>query len=454
MKSKIHLLRLAIVCFLLYTTTLYAQWNYVGPPGISKDWVTKDQIAIDQNGFPVVAYEERSSNGPNILQCKKHNGSSWESVDSVSLHSFPVAQFEGFMIGKNNEYFIFFIDTGGYKPSCIRYDGKSWKYAGSKNILDHNATISFALDSNDVPYVAAMGGQGFKLLKENGATWELLPTTGMTPSPVGMSLAFDKSNTLHLSCGDFDPTFKGIVSCMKLNNATWQKVGSTIYTQYLSTNTRLHFTAQGALYVALDDQLIFVKKFNASTNSWDAVGNSGLDNGHRMSTEGFVSDSAGNLYISTSSIAGDHARCIQFDGKGWNQLGVSGISDTTAGNTPIAIDNRHHALYVSYNDFELEKLVVKRLDLLISGLRPCASSHLFSVYPNPATSTLTLTYDAAEPGIGNYKLRNITGAVMVAGTFAEHQSENTINVEHLSPGCYLVEITTASSRYTYKVMKQ
>jgi hypothetical protein len=73
MKKAIFILVLIIS---LYPLTIKAQWNFVGPAGISEDWTTYNNIDIDvTTGFPVIVYNEN-----NKAVCLKYDGIKWDSV--------------------------------------------------------------------------------------------------------------------------------------------------------------------------------------------------------------------------------------------------------------------------------------------------------------------------------------------------------------------------------------
>lgn len=85
-------------------------------------------------------------------------------------------------------------------------------------------------------------------------------------------------------------------------------------------------------------------------------------------------------------------------------------------------------------------------DLYHQGNKPL----LYSIYPNPATTQLTIEFGAAE---GTARIMSINGQEMMAA-FNLTEGANQIDIHNLPIGMYVVEIQTADGLMTQKFMKQ
>jgi len=206
----------------------------------------------------------------------------------------------------------------------------------------------------------------------------------------------------------------------------------------------------GAIFCAYDDGFTTVKKLNSQTQNWDLIGSAGLG-GSFIGLEDFLMDSNGGLYISTSQIAGDHARCLKFDGNAWGQLGGVGINDTTAGYPNIALAS-DGTIFATYNDFEISKAVVKQfLGAVKVDERTLVAD--FELFPNPGTSRLHFnnTYSSGRTFV---RILDLSGDVRWAGNLTQEEAVSGIGVADLQAGIYFVELTSANGRFCRKWIKQ
>jgi endonuclease/exonuclease/phosphatase family metal-dependent hydrolase len=74
-------------------------------------------------------------------------------------------------------------------------------------------------------------------------------------------------------------------------------------------------------------------------------------------------------------------------------------------------------------------------------------------FPNPVSSTLTyrLPADVSKHSI---QVRDYSGKVVVNNTIAESETDNSIDLSHLSNGIYLIQISDKGFNRTFKIQKQ
>lgn len=79
------------------------------------------------------------------------------------------------------------------------------------------------------------------------------------------------------------------------------------------------------------------------------------------------------------------------------------------------------------------------------------SSHLFSIYPNPASSSYTLDLPEHILQQGLLQIQDLNGRKVLQKSL---HGKATWPVDHLQPGLYVVTVTTESQRYQAKLMVQ
>ncbi|MDQ3073759.1 MAG: T9SS type A sorting domain-containing protein [Bacteroidota bacterium] len=76
-----------------------------------------------------------------------------------------------------------------------------------------------------------------------------------------------------------------------------------------------------------------------------------------------------------------------------------------------------------------------------------ASITYFSVYPNPANSTVTVSYNLSAPGIdGVFIIRDVNGSEVKREPAKANGSEKTINTASLANGMYFISLEQGNKR--------
>ena len=366
-----------IVC-----TNVIAQWNFVGQAGISDNWTVDNNIAIDASGSPVIVYYDNLNHK---AACLKFDGTNWMQAGSTSFMNFPIESVLDFKIDRKNNYYILFrnsTSTDYFKTSCLRFDGSTWKYVGSRLVsTEMLQSHSLAIDTAGVVYIAFYGQSGFKVVKDKNGTWEPVSTKGIESAIDYLNLEFDENNIAYIG---YSSTFLNKVNCAKFIDGSWLPVGNgnipagLNFVQY----TKLLITKNHDIYLGFDFEGINCYKLDVPSNTWKRVGVEGLDGGHTGISD-LKSDQNSKIYITTSHIAGDKARCLSFNGTKWEELGTLGISESYAGTVKMAFNN-YSKLFVTYNDWNLSKAVVKSY-ILPTGMFEVNNDNHISIFPNPAS---------------------------------------------------------------------
>jgi hypothetical protein len=415
---------------------MFAQWNYLGSSAISDSWSTYNQIDCKINGTPVIAYTSQ-----NTGHCKIWEGTTWMSLGST-LNEWNVGNLYDLQIDESDRVVLSFEDGLTGTPNLIRYDGIGWEQICTN--IPHDEFVSelvMAIDSNQLVWCALITPGGFKLLKETNGDWELQNTSGL-PGNFGLiDLVFDNDGYLLMAFTDVNE-LKGNV--MRLNNGNWTFVGGQNYTTGFAQNNRIAVSADGTLYHGYDLNVIHLNMFDSSSGEWEQTVPPGFVS-NMTGIWDLKSDNQNNVFLSTSQIAGDRARCYRINGSFWEQLGVNGISESVAGYPEIGIGNGQ--LYAVYNDFDLSAASVKKYD----GLLGTAVNEAFvQVFPNPITDRISLHIKGINEGEIIVKIYSIQGELLLESGY----SNNTGGIPiHLVAGSYIAVIQTDQGFSAHSLVK-
>lgn len=101
-------------------------------------------------------------------------------------------------------------------------------------------------------------------------------------------------------------------------------------------------------------------------------------------------------------------------------------------------------------------------DILVTGTNPTGMDEYynqvsFGVYPNPAQDEVNLNINMTEPSDVNVSILDLTGKEVIAApqqNLAEGMQRVAVNTSTLTPGMYLVKVTTATGTSTKRIIIQ
>src|SRR6185437_6806756 len=143
-----------IVLFtLLFNLQLFAQqWVNVGNADFSNPQAHFPSMAFNPvTGNPYVAYvDNHNLYYPTVMM---YNGTSWSSVggSTVSNHS---SSYTSLAIGSLGTTYVAYLDNVSGYVVVMELNGTSWSQLLGPVSTGAVTQISFALDGNDIPYVA------------------------------------------------------------------------------------------------------------------------------------------------------------------------------------------------------------------------------------------------------------------------------------------------------------
>ncbi len=94
------------------------------------------------------------------------------------------------------------------------------------------------------------------------------------------------------------------------------------------------------------------------------------------------------------------------------------------------------------------------VSITLDNAVPENSNDRFTVFPNPATSTVFLSLGQNLAGAANVRIVSVTGALVRTGTvnFASGEDKVPFSVEQLKPGSYFLIVDIGSNRFTKKII--
>jgi hypothetical protein len=371
---------LNIFFLVLLVNSLHSQWISIGS-SLSTEFSINADIAIDTGGNPVVIYTESAAN---TAYCKKFNGSSWVELVGLS-QGYSVEQL--LISPINNNYYVSLRD-GSNKPACMVYNGSSWSFAGANPLSYQSAfDMQIIFDRNgELHFFYSTYGGDLVLKKLNGNNWDSL-NLGSFPSPTAFpSLAFDTMNRPVLF---YTNTNNLKANCKRFDGSQWQQVGTADFSTGFAQYNHIVINDNNEIFVAFSDGF-YVKSFKLTGTAWTQLGTEGL--GLNITyIDDFSFDSNGKIYLSSSNLASEPARCLSYNGSEWIVVAGMPFSDSTATYPNFAFDDSNN-IYAIYNDYVNGAVYVKKNAYNIA-VRPTEAEQIH-VFPNPSSDILNFVLDS------------------------------------------------------------
>lgn len=358
----------AVLLFILHTSELaQAEWRQVGLAGFTSGEARGGTIALDRDDIPYVAYSDAVNEYK--LSVMKFDSKNWVQVGNP-----------GFTEGGNFISFAFDSNDIPYAAaeigaSVMKFDGSNWVQIGalgSESVKECAQGINLTLDSANVSYVAynnlltcrMMGVPVPDVVKFDGTNWVQIPApTGTTTKPQGSlpkyanypAIAFDSNDVLYVVYSEAGEEGSK-ASVMKFNGSSWVQVGKARFSSANVEMPKLIFDHDNVPYVAYVSDWNYGKVGMKKFNGTDWV---------QVGAEGFASvygvvniavDSIGTPYV--AFVDYDlKANVMKFEGINWVQVGKAGFTPGyNINEISLAIDS-NNIPYASYSDSTKENRV-------------------------------------------------------------------------------------------------
>jgi hypothetical protein len=306
-----------------------SSWQQLGGLDTPKErFLEFSVIAVDQQGYPVVAYAENEGFG-SYLKIKRWNGSSWQQLgEEIYLSKYGTTL--SIAINSQNHPIVAVGNADHGYASIFEWDGASLiEVATSGEYAFCNGCyvgVSLALDANDVPILAITaqidGSRGPRRTYVKYASNGMLVDLGLNPLNVGTG----NSGGVSLTGGILptvawteartnDPNIHNLF-IKQWNGSSWVALGATgsngfgnfdirdVRNPSLATNARgdLAIVYQTINEVTGNSDIYHVRRWNGS--SWDWIGEAG----NRLD----VNDPAGNAVTPSLALSANGNPTIAF----------------------------------------------------------------------------------------------------------------------------------------------
>ena len=354
-------------------------WEIIGDD-LSVDRPAGLEVTVAPDGTPYLAIKQRAATGAAseaLIQRYNSNQGDWEKVGNLPGQPSLV----GLQVGSDGIPRVARIKSTATRPlEVFQFDsnGNNWTSLGEANDETETTMVItrfFALDSNDVPYVAHVSDKTgtanerrVRVSKYNAGTdsWEVLGgNTGNQYASAGevnfLVFAISPNDIPYVAFRDEDES-NDALTVMKFTGNDWDLVGARGFSGDTAGSIDLAFDQNNVPYVAFSDhqasRKASVAKFNGT--SWEFLGDRGFSISPDRGSDIFLSiqlvlDSNNTPIIAAQNFGGDYKLVVRtFNGADWvNFAGVSHI-DEQAQNISMAIgpDNE---LYVTYADKDTDK---------------------------------------------------------------------------------------------------
>ena len=241
---------------------------------INTTWPVAPILRIDKAGFPAVAYwlQRTASRSPSIV--RRWDGSSWVSLGEVpcTLDGFGDLAFDQ----DNVAMFVCNNYDAASQTGSLQFFGYS-KIAGWYSTYD---SIPFATQPKlavnpdnrlVVGFKQTVAGSPLKAMRSLGSSWEDLGNVGLS-----------NVHSFDFKLAPYDPVFAALtpansptqITVKRGNNGVFTPVGSPIPVTAHYSTVSLDINTSGQMGVAFADTngLVRVQRFNATSNTWGAMG--------------------------------------------------------------------------------------------------------------------------------------------------------------------------------------
>jgi hypothetical protein len=242
-KSLTHLLPADATWFAVFTDTPNGRcqfddivlqnfaraWKPVGTNplnALSSNDTSEPVIAIDNSGYPVVAWYEYKTGfiEQGGIVVKRWNGSSWVQLgDPVygEFFRFGIVP-TPYIYMSNNQPVIAWTEWSGTTNKRTtyvkRWNGTTWEQVGPA--IPDTFVYGLVVDSQGRPVLATIPiglvGNIIHILRYNGTSWELLKESGSTFGVRSLHLAIDNTDTIVFAHG-----YRNVVSLWFGKDTTW-----------------------------------------------------------------------------------------------------------------------------------------------------------------------------------------------------------------------------------------
>jgi hypothetical protein len=168
-----------------------------------------------------------------------------------------------FAINGNNVPYVAYNDVGNWwRATVMKYSWTNWEAVWTLGFSPGQTVhTSFAINSNNIPYMAFADNSNWNkltVMKFNWTNWEIVWTSGFSLDQVySLSLSIDNNNIPYISYVDYGSWQRTTVK--KFNWTSWETVGTPGFSSGIVGYTSLAIDNNNNPYIVYDDQANWYK---------------------------------------------------------------------------------------------------------------------------------------------------------------------------------------------------
>jgi len=426
------------------------KWKYVGSPDFTGSDCYWFSFTLGPDGTPYASYGIQTGYTTYLPAVKKFDGTQWVFVGS---HPFGNGYYDypSLAVSPSGEPYLAFEECSPYcHASCMKYNGSDWVYVNSQgDLLGGEAEyINMNFSPAGEPWVVfseMQDSEKVSVKKYDGTQWNYVGPSGFSePFAIQDCLAFSASGEAYVAYRYGNPPY---IRIRKFDGTNWVTVGTPILQEgfFLS----LAVDTSGNPWVAFDDYSVnfrlSVMRFDGS--QWIYFGQPGISS-TRISNAIIAFNPSGEPWVTYSGYTNNTwVSVIRFYGNQWVYVGDSIISPNSS--DPVNLVFRSNG--EPFVGFCHTGCNVVKYDSLYTGIWLNQLGKML-LYPNPATSFITINLSIQETLEQTLKITDLRGIRMLEKPL----SGNIMNLDisDFPSGIYFVEITCRESSFYGKFCKK
>jgi Secretion system C-terminal sorting domain len=432
-------------------------WQYVGSPGISSGEIYSADInlATSPIGQPFVAYADPLNSGK--VTVMKFDGTTWVTAGTPGFS--PAVDYDiSLAFNPSGQLYLAFSDAmNANKATVMKYDGIDWIFVGTPGFSTAEANfLSLACGPSGQPYLAFRDvGIAYtyiaRVMKFDGINWVDVGSPGISEEASWQTnLAFSPSGQPYVAYIDNFYNFGTVVK--KFDGTNWVFVGPPGFIpNNWSFGLPLVINSSGEPFIEYENSAneISVMKFDGT--NWAYVGTQWFSGPVGWNLTMAISPTD-QLYVAlTDDAYSDKATVMNYDGTNWVTIGTPGFTPKRALHNSLAIDNSGIPYLAFVDSAYGNRVSVMKFDSFYLGIHENQNSAL-SVYPNPASSLITIDLKNFNSSEKQIEIYNVEGK-MVYET-QTYENKMILNVKNYPSGVYFIKLTTKTFNSFGKFCKE
>lgn len=326
-------------------------------------------LSVDNNGVPMLAYEDKSVGDHAQAFQWSSTLKQWVDMSSTGVSNLNPGTWNGLAkyisiatSPTTNDPYISYADenTSG-KATVMMYNGSAWSAVGTPGISTGTAKFTnMGFDAAGDPIVMYTDGgntttkYGISCMKYSSGAWSAIGTNSATLSGanayyVNMTIVKD---TIYAA---FEmANYHGSVMKCAVNGTTWTNVGPADIDGDSAAYESIAIDNNGIPYVAVQDNgtnQLGISVFKLTSTGWQVVGSRNISNGEAVYPSIKINPLTNMPVVAYSSYgAGTEANVEEWNGSAWVFVGAPGFSTDWTSVMSLTVDTKG-AYYVSYDDW-------------------------------------------------------------------------------------------------------